>query len=76
MDPAQLPALMAFSSVARHGSFTHAAGETGVSPSALSQTIRTLETQLNVRLFNRTTRRVALTGPKPARSFWRRCDRR
>ncbi|MGF6599280.1 DNA-binding transcriptional LysR family regulator [Paraburkholderia sp. GAS448] len=61
MDPAQLPALMAFDSVARHGSFTHAAGETGVSPSALSQTIRALETQLNVRLFNRTTRRVALT---------------
>jgi DNA-binding transcriptional LysR family regulator len=61
MEPAQLPALMAFDSVARHGSFTHAAGETGVSPSALSQTIRALETQLNVRLFNRTTRRVALT---------------
>jgi len=61
MDPAQLPSLMAFDAVARHGSFTHAAAETGVSPSALSQTIRALETQLNVRLFNRTTRRVALT---------------
>jgi DNA-binding transcriptional LysR family regulator len=61
MDPAQLPALMAFTSVARHGSFTHAAAETGVTASALSQSIRSLETQLNVRLFNRTTRRVALT---------------
>ncbi|MGF6999194.1 LysR family transcriptional regulator [Paraburkholderia sp. GAS32] len=61
MDPAQLPALMAFASVARHGSFTHAAAETGVTASALSQSIRSLETQLNVRLFNRTTRRVALT---------------
>jgi DNA-binding transcriptional LysR family regulator len=61
MDPAQLPALAAFAAVARHGSFTRAAGETGVSPSALSQTVRLLETQLNVRLFNRTTRRVALT---------------
>ncbi|MGF6780944.1 LysR family transcriptional regulator [Paraburkholderia sp. GAS334] len=61
MDPAHLPALTAFASVARHGSFTRAAGESGVSPSALSQTIRALETQLNVRLFNRTTRRVALT---------------
>jgi DNA-binding transcriptional LysR family regulator len=61
MDPAQLPALMAFVSVARHGSFTHAAAETGVTASALSQSIRSLETQLNVRLFNRTTRRVALT---------------
>ena len=61
MDSAQLPALAAFAAVARHGSFTRAAGETGVSPSALSQTVRALETQLNVRLFNRTTRRVALT---------------
>jgi DNA-binding transcriptional LysR family regulator len=61
VDPAQLPALVAFASVARHGSFTRAAGESGVSASALSQSVRTLETQLNVRLFNRTTRRVALT---------------
>lgn len=61
MDPAQLPALAAFAAVARHGSFTRAAGETGVSPSALSQSVRTLEAQLKTRLFNRTTRRVALT---------------
>ena len=61
MDPAQLPTLMAFAAVARHGSFTRAAGESGVSASALSQSVRTLETQLKVRLFNRTTRRVALT---------------
>lgn len=61
MDPARLPALAAFISVARHGSFTRAAQEAGVSASALSQSIRSLESQLNVRLFNRTTRRVALT---------------
>lgn len=61
MEPAQLPALMAFACVARHGSFTRAAAETGVTASALSQTIRSLEAQLNVRLLNRTTRRVALT---------------
>ena len=61
MDPAQLPALVAFASVARHGSFSRAAAEAGVSASALSQSIRALEAQLNVRLFNRTTRRVALT---------------
>lgn len=61
MDPAQLPALVAFARVARHGSFTRAAAESGVSASALSQTIRALEAQLSVRLFNRTTRRVALT---------------
>ena len=61
MDPAQLPALVAFANVARHGSFTKAAGESGVSASALSQSIRALEAQLNVRLFNRTTRSVSLT---------------
>lgn len=61
MDPAQLPALVAFASVAHHGSFTRAAAQAGVSASALSQSIRALEAQLNVRLFNRTTRRVALT---------------
>lgn len=33
----------------------------GLSPSALSHTIRNLETRLDVRLFNRTTRSVALT---------------
>lgn len=61
MDPAQLPALMAFESVARQQSFTRAAAQTGVSASALSQSIRLLEAQLGIRLFNRTTRRVALT---------------
>ncbi|MFT3801621.1 MAG: LysR family transcriptional regulator [Burkholderiaceae bacterium] len=61
MDPAQLPALAAFAAVARHGSFTRAAGEIGVSPSALSQSVRGLEARLKVRLLNRTTRRVALT---------------
>lgn len=61
MDPARLPALVAFASVARHESFTRAALESGVSASALSQSIRALEEELGVRLFNRTTRRVALT---------------
>lgn len=61
VDPARLPALMAFAAVARHGSFTRAAGEAGVSASALSQTVRALEAQLNVRLLNRTTRSVSLT---------------
>lgn len=56
-----LPAIAAFARVAHHGSFTRAAAELDVSPSALSQTIRTLEQRLGVRLFNRTTRRVALT---------------
>ncbi len=56
-----LSAVAAFVRVAHHASFTRAAEELEVSPSALSQTVRTLERQLGVRLFNRTTRRVALT---------------
>jgi DNA-binding transcriptional LysR family regulator len=57
----RLPALLAVAAVARHGSFTRAASASGISTSALSQTVRALEAQLGVRLFNRTTRRVALT---------------
>lgn len=56
-----LSAVAAFARVAHHGSFTRAAADLDVSPSALSQTVRGLEQRLGVRLFNRTTRRVALT---------------
>jgi len=58
---ARMPALLAVAAVARHGGFTRAALACGVSTSALSQSVRALEAQLGVRLFNRTTRRVALT---------------
>ncbi len=61
VDPRLLPAVAAFAGVARHGSFRAAAAELGVSPSALSQTVRALEGRLGVRLLNRTTRRVGLT---------------
>ncbi|MFT4196737.1 MAG: LysR family transcriptional regulator [Pseudoxanthomonas sp.] len=61
MVASPLPAVVAFACVARHGNFTRAAAELGVSTSALSQTVRTLETQLGVRLLARTTRRVGVT---------------
>jgi len=54
-------ALRAFRAIATHGSFTQAARELDVSASALSQTLRALETRLGVRLLQRTTRRVGLT---------------
>jgi DNA-binding transcriptional LysR family regulator len=53
--------LQAFLVVARVGSFTKAAGQLGISQSALSQTIRGLETRLGLRLLTRTTRSVAPT---------------
>lgn len=53
--------LLAFLSVARERSFTRAAARFGVSQSALSHTIRQLETRLGVRLLMRTTRAVSPT---------------
>jgi len=57
----QLDGLMAFWKVAERRGFTAAAAELEVSPSALSQAIRQLETRVGVRLLNRTTRSVSLT---------------
>jgi DNA-binding transcriptional LysR family regulator len=54
-------ALRAFRLIARHGSFTRAAAELEVTPSALSQSLSQLESQLGVRLLQRTTRKVGLT---------------
>ena len=53
--------LLAFRAVARERSFTRAAAQIGVSPSALSHTIRGLEERLGIRLLTRTTRSVAPT---------------
>jgi DNA-binding transcriptional LysR family regulator len=53
--------LLAFVSVARERSFTKAAAKLGVSQSALSHTIRGLETRLGLRLLTRTTRSVSPT---------------
>jgi len=47
--------------VARHKSFRKAATELGVSPSAVSQAVRTLEARVGAALFLRTTRSVGLT---------------
>ena len=63
LRPALLPQLSVFQVVARLRSFSAAARELGVSPSAVSQSIRQLEEALRVVLFTRTTRRVALSGP-------------
>src|ERR1700746_3400785 len=50
-----------FLSVAQHRSFRRAAAQLGVTPSAISQAIRALETRVGAALFIRTTRSVGLT---------------
>jgi DNA-binding transcriptional LysR family regulator len=61
MDQRPLPDLAVFALVAQHRSFRAAAQVLGVSASALSHTMRNLETRLDVRLLHRTTRSVAPT---------------
>ena len=50
-----------FVQVVKHGSFTMAAEELGLSKSSVSRSIAVLEKELGVRLFQRTTRRLSLT---------------
>jgi DNA-binding transcriptional LysR family regulator len=61
MLPNDLSALATFLVVAEERSFTRAAKRQGVSPSAVSHSMRTLEEEVGVRLLARTTRSVALT---------------
>jgi len=53
--------ILDFLSVARERSFTRAAASLGVSQSALSHSVRSLESRLGVRLLSRTTRSVSVT---------------
>src|SRR5258707_10178229 len=59
IDPSDLATFLA---IARHRSFRAAAAELGVSASALSHALRNVEERLDLRLFNRTTRSVAMTA--------------
>lgn len=65
--------LQAFKTVAEFGSFTRAADRLKVAQPALSLSIRELERELNLRLFDRTTRRVELTGA--GREFLQSADK-
>ncbi|MDH4582055.1 LysR family transcriptional regulator [Pseudomonas sp. BN415] len=57
----KLSALTMFVATAEHGSFSRAAEQLGKTPSALTKAVGHLESELGVRLFERTTRRMALT---------------
>jgi LysR family transcriptional regulator, carnitine catabolism transcriptional activator len=76
MDLRQLRAVVA---IVDHGGFTRAAAALHVAQPSLSQTVRTLETELGVELFHRTGRRVTLTAAgeallEPARRALRDAD--
>jgi DNA-binding transcriptional LysR family regulator len=61
MNRGDLADLTAFAAVADQLSFRAAASRLGVTPSALSHSMRQLEERLGVRLLNRTTRSVSVT---------------
>jgi DNA-binding transcriptional LysR family regulator len=65
-------ALLAFRAVAQPRSSTRAAARIGVSPSALSHTIRALEERLGLGLLTRTTRSVVPSEAQRHRSAFRR----
>jgi len=56
-----LAAVRVFEAAARLGSFREAAGELGMTPTAVSHRIRNLETSLGLALFRRSHRKVDLT---------------
>src|SRR5690349_6790390 len=62
MSLPSLNALQAFEAAARHGSFTRAAGELGVTQTAVSHQVKSLEGELGVSLFRRSPRRLTLTA--------------
>ncbi len=59
--PISLDGIAHFMTVAETGSFRAAGARLGISPSAVSQAVRALETRLGVVLLSRSTRSVALT---------------
>lgn len=64
-------ALEAFAKVVELGSFVRAAERLSVSTSAVSRQVADLEAHLDVRLLNRTTRRISLT--EAGQAFYERC---
>jgi DNA-binding transcriptional LysR family regulator len=68
----RLASITAFVRVAANGGFSAAARGLNVSTTTVSEQVQALETALGVRLLNRTTRRVSLTGI--GREYYERCS--
>lgn len=68
----KLKSLMIFMRSAQHGSFSEAARQLGMAPSAVSRAVLRLEDNLGVRLLHRTTRSLALT--EDGNRFYQRCQ--
>jgi DNA-binding transcriptional LysR family regulator len=64
-------AMQVFAKVVEHGSFARAAERLAISTSACSRQVAELEAHLDVRLLNRTTRRLSLT--ESGQAFYERC---
>ncbi len=64
--------MVLFAAVVREGSFTQAARQLGITKQTTSERIRKLEKQLGVRLLERTTRRLRVTGS--GADYYDRCS--
>jgi DNA-binding transcriptional LysR family regulator len=73
LTPLDLQDMTFFVEVARALSFTRASKASGIPIATLSRRIALMEKRVGVRLFQRTTRRLALT--EPARRYLERCER-
>lgn len=68
----KLKSLMIFMRSAQHGSFSEAARQLGMAPSAVSRAVLRLEDELGLRLLQRTTRSLRLT--EDGNRFYQRCQ--
>jgi DNA-binding transcriptional LysR family regulator len=73
LAPTDLQDMIFFVEVARALSFTRASKASGIPIATLSRRITLMEKRVGVRLFQRTTRRLALT--EPGRRYLDRCER-
>ncbi|MBF5041942.1 LysR family transcriptional regulator [Aggregicoccus sp. 17bor-14] len=63
--------MLLFASIVREGSFTRAARRLGITKQSASERLGKLEAQLGVRLLERTTRQLRVTGP--GATYYERC---